>query len=718
MAKDRKKKAPKAVPKQRATVPEVAALDAKHPFSTRSGKDWLHVGMVVALALGLRVVFFYLNQKNNPLFNWPIMDSLYHHDWANQILEEGFWGDEVFFRAPLYPYMLAFFYKISNGSIAFVTFVQHIFGAATSALVYVLAREFFVRKVALLAGILAALYWTFIYFEGELLIVTAILLLNMLFLIFFTKAASRDGAGYLIAAGLTLGLSAIARPSILIVVPAIPVTLYLLRNTTARPMRASDWKFRSGLIVAAALLVILPVIVRNYVVGKDLVPIASQGGVNFYIGNNPSSDGRTAWVPGTRRDWWGGYEDAIAGAEYNEGRKLKQSEVSRYYYNLAFDFMSKRSGEAFRLTLSKVRMFWAGGERSNNKFIYFFWEQAGIGKVPLPGFWLVGPLALLGGVVLWRRRKDLSMMYLFVLLYSVGVIAFFVNARFRLPVVPVLIIFAAYAVFYVSIIYKQRSFELLRAIFVLALAIGVVNHDFLNFNENKTHADAISHYTLGNAYIKMDRKDLAVDEYRRAKETYTAYPTSAYEFIARNVDYNLGTLYWEQGLCSRAIPILQTITGNDEYGVAAQSRLADCLKKQSREAEATEIYEEILRLRPNEPTAMVGVASGYRINERYDEAEALIRKVFEETGPNYVPALIELSAIYQSSERYQEAIGVMRNLQLIPGYEKSTCMALADLYQQLGDRAGAMQVLIDARRFFPPNDQTLETRINQLRAQQ
>ena len=37
--------------------------------------------------------------------------------------------------------------------------------------------------------------------------------------------------------------------------------------------------------------------VRNYAVGDDFVPIASQGGLNFYLGNNASADGMAALAP-------------------------------------------------------------------------------------------------------------------------------------------------------------------------------------------------------------------------------------------------------------------------------------------------------------------------------------------------------------------------------------------------------------------------------------
>jgi len=48
------------------------------------------------------------------------------------------------------------------------------------------------------------------------------------------------------------------------------------------------------LFAAGLVLPIIPVTLHNALVGHDFVPIASQGGVNFYIGNNPVADGYTA----------------------------------------------------------------------------------------------------------------------------------------------------------------------------------------------------------------------------------------------------------------------------------------------------------------------------------------------------------------------------------------------------------------------------------------
>jgi predicted membrane-bound mannosyltransferase len=143
-------KTPKKTPSQRASAqkrktpaPNPAdALEVTREFRWRDRRDLLHVALVLAAAFALRLVFFYLNQRNNPVFAQPIMDALYHDDWAKRILE-GTASAEVYYRGPLYPYLLAFLYKISGSSIAFAVFVQHVIGALTSGAVYLLAREYF-----------------------------------------------------------------------------------------------------------------------------------------------------------------------------------------------------------------------------------------------------------------------------------------------------------------------------------------------------------------------------------------------------------------------------------------------------------------------------------------------------------------------------------------------------------------------------------------------
>ena len=727
MAKTPRKAASKrpAAQKRKTPTPNPAdALEQTREFRWRDRRDLLDVSIVFVVAIILRLVFYYFNQRNNPVFSQPIMDALYHHEWALSIVDGSKWSNDVYYRGPLYPYMLAFLYMLSGASIAFAVFIQHVLGAITSGAVYLLAREYFDRRVSLVAGLTAALYWPFVYFEGDLLIVTTILLLNTVALILLARSiriSGRRGWFMLGATGLVFGLSAIARPSILIFFPALPLVFYW---TGERGKRQSRLRLaRSAVTIGAIAVVILPVMVRNYMVAKAVVPVAASGGVNFYIGNNAASDGSSAIIPGTRADLWGGYEDAIQIAENAEGRKLNLAEVSDFYFRRGWEWIKHNPGDAASHFAKKFQIFWSGPERANNKFIYFFWNLAGMRYVPLPGFWLVTPLAILGAALQWRRRRWLSPLFLFVLTYMVGVVVFFVNARFRLPVVPVLIIFAGFAAVYLFDTVRRKDTRALTASVAFVVAFLVVNIDYLTFGEIRSYSNAFSEVTLGNAYYKSDQWDTALDHYARAWSINEENPTPAFEqYLRRDVAYNLGQLYWHRGLCSRAIEKLRLVGaprggGVDIYMLNALEWLGDCYIKRKQYGNASVVFKEFLRLAPDDIRAVAGMATVEAAAGHPEEAERMLEAAIDPGAPVYVPSYLALADIKRQLGKTDEAIAAYEMASKYSGYGKTALTRLAELYEDIGDVDAAIATLRRASKFYPPGDRTVPDWINRLESQ-
>jgi 4-amino-4-deoxy-L-arabinose transferase-like glycosyltransferase len=713
-----------AAQKRKAPGPNPAdALEQSSTFRWRDRHDLLQVGIVLGVAFALRMAFFYFNQRNNPVFYKPIMDALYHDEWARNILSGTASADDVFFRGPLYPYLLAFLYKLSGASIKFAVFAQHVIGTMTAGAVFLLAREYFNPRVSLVAGLFAALYWPFVYFEGDLLIVTTILFLNTVGFVLLARAMKSNGPrGWILmaASGVAFGLSAIARPSLLVFFPALPAVVYW--NREHERMRSRLWLARSAVLIGAIAAVILPVMTRNYVVGKAVVPVAASGGVNFYIGNNSASDGTTAIVPGTRADWWGGYNDAIEIAEKAEGRKLKLAEVSDYYFRRGLEWIKLNPGDATVHFGKKFRVFWVGPERANNKFIYFFWNLAGMRYVPLPGFWLIAPLALLGAAFQWRRRRRLSPLYLFVLTYMIGVVVFFVNARFRLPVVPVLIVFAAFAAVYLYETIRKRELRAITACVGFATALLVVNFDYLTFAEVRTYSNAFSHVTLANAYMKLDQRETALDHYTRAWEIDEEHPTPAFKrYLHRDVAYNLGLLYWDKGLCSRAIGYLRRVGpppggGDDIYMFNALDWLGDCFIQRNKYMEARLTYQEFLRLAPDDVRAIAGAARVEAATGDPEKAESMLESAFKPGAPVHVPSLIALADIKRTLGKTDEAIEKYEQASSYAGHERDALVALAELYQDVGDIDAAIETLRRAINYSTPGDPTIRNWIGQLQS--
>jgi len=542
--------------------------------------------VVAAVALAVRLAYLLLNTARNPACEFPILDSLVHHEWA-RALAEGTWrGGDVYFRAPFYPYLLALFYKIGGSRIAVAMLFQHLIGTATCVLTYALARRLLPPRTALVAGLLAALYWPSVFFEGELLAVTVFTFWCVLSLFLLERARARPRARSLVAAGVALGAAAITRPIVLVFLAVVPLVF-----RPARPAGTTRAWIRSGaLVLGAALVVIAPVLIRNYRVAGTVVPVASSGGVNFFIGNNPYADGRTAILPGTGAPWGGGEAETVAMAERATGRDLSSAEASAWFFRQGVAFIRAEPVASLRLWLHKVWYFWEGPERSNEKFMYFFWRLSGMGYLPLVAFWILGPLALAGMALEWRRRRQLALLYLYVAAMMLAVCVFFVNARFREPVIPVLAIFAAAAL--------ARAAGALRARRMLALGKGValfaalfvlVNASYPSFYRNQPRQLTISYYTLAAAHVQAGRLDRAIGAFEDARRAFQADPAPEYAQVMRDVTLKLGALYYQRGDCERAMSVLGAVEGADDKAMAARELVARCLEAAGRAAEAEEM---------------------------------------------------------------------------------------------------------------------------------
>jgi tetratricopeptide (TPR) repeat protein len=395
---------------------------------------------VMAAALVIRLIYDY-QLRANPFFEHPTIDAKLHVDWATAIAEGRSLFDGVYPRAPLYPWLLGILYSIFGVDFVIPRVLTAVMGAGSCGLLFAIAHRYFGRSVAVLAGAIAATYWVSVFFDGELLVEPLSVFLNLLG-IWILVRTQRPGYVSWGLAGVCLGLSALNRPNVLLVVPVLacwPIVVFGLKQW-------KSWMTRAVIFGGACALVILPVTIRNYVKGGEAVLIASNGGFNFYIGNNPQSDGLMAVLPGVRPDWWGGMQDAAAIAQANMGRILSAGEVSSFYYRAALRFMRHEPGMAFRLMLHKLRYFWNDVEVPNPQNIYFFADKYTpiVRFLPI-SFGMLVPFAFIG-VVLSGKRRLVGQFPLwgYGLAYMVSVVAFFVTSRFRLPIVPIVILYAAF----------------------------------------------------------------------------------------------------------------------------------------------------------------------------------------------------------------------------------------------------------------------------------
>ncbi len=553
-------------------------------------------------AFVLRLVHL-LAMRSNPLFERPIMDALMHDTWARGLLDGTWPGPDPFFRAPLYPYLLGGLYALFDADRFAVQLVHVVISALGAGFAALAAERLWGRRAGWFAGFAYALLWTSIYFSAELLIVTIPVTLNLAALAVLAGGGDEaPGRRRILAAGLLVGLSAIARPNVLIVAPAL---LLYLRTRHGGRTPWSAWV----VLLAGVALPILPVTISNAVRGGDTVLVASQGGVNFYIGNNPDSDGRTAIVPGTRPTWQGGFDDAVAMAERGAGRELKPSEVDRWFVGRGLAYWAEDPGDALRLYGLKLRMLFGAGERSNNKFIYAWRDWSTLLRVPLLVGWpLLLGLAVLGAFI---RPAPGGRMLVFGTagLYALSILLFFVNARFRLPVAAILCIPAGAGAGVVwELIRSRRSAVRPLAYGAAVVALAASLADLADFRERDTDANPFHAFTLGNAYGDLGDDDQALRWWGEALAMQQRRPQVHFALIRDPLYRAVAEARLRKGDTAGAKSTAEAWLRDADGARDPRLWLANLLLETGDTDAAAAQFEFLLRADPNDPEARLGNA--------------------------------------------------------------------------------------------------------------
>jgi len=460
--------------------------------------------LLLVLAAGVRVAHL-MELRSDPFIDRPIMDAEYHDRWARSInAGQPYFVSPVFFRAPFYPYFLAAVYRFLGSGPWPIRITQAALGLASLYLVFSIARRLLGGPSAILALLLAVGYDLIPYYEGELLLPTMLIFLDVLALDLLTRAGISGATFSAASAGGILGLSAITRPNVLLAAPFLAAWL---------------WRARCSRVQTAAFLVavsVLPLSITalNAIRGNDRVFIASQGGVNFYLGNNRHSNGWSAVAPGMRPDWWGSYEDAIAIPSREAGRELKPSEVSSYWMRRALDEIRADPAWWLRHLCRKTYMWFAAEELSNNRDLRFWIPRFPVVDALPIRYAVLAPLAIVGMLLIpWRASAPIALL---VGPYALSFILFFITSRYRVVMVPFLCILGGGALYRLGGIARARDYRALAAWMAVLLAVTA----FLSAGLARTvqPSFSLSHMEIGRRETERGRWEAAQAEFRKALE--------------------------------------------------------------------------------------------------------------------------------------------------------------------------------------------------------
>jgi 4-amino-4-deoxy-L-arabinose transferase-like glycosyltransferase len=400
---------------------------------------WCVLGLLGAMvALRVLYLFEFAGAPNKS------GDAEFFLDFARRIAAGDFFlrGESLIF-SPFYYYFLAGVFAVVGEALPLVLSIQAGLGVLAAFLLWRLARDLFGPLSALLTLTLHVFYGLILFYEGQLMDASFSVILVAAMLLVLRRAGASGRLRDWLGGGVLLGLFVLTRPNVLPFVPLASGWAFWV----SRPHGAVRGLVAAGIVVAGVAICVLPFTVRNRIVAGESMLITPHGGINFYVGNNENATGfftppkGMPPLPGVFN-----LETPRQVAEQESGRSgLSDAEVSSYWFHRGMEFVRANPDRFASLTLQRIRAYLNGRDVPINVDFDLFRDLSTALRLAFLSTGVLLPLGLVGMLRAAPAGRDHLLFILFFVSYSASVVLFFVAARYRLPVAPLLLLYGGFA---------------------------------------------------------------------------------------------------------------------------------------------------------------------------------------------------------------------------------------------------------------------------------
>jgi len=626
-------------------VAEPTGADSTHPRDSLTLRTFLPYGAAI-FVVGLLIRAVHIWQiRNAPFFPLLMGDAQSYHAWAQQLAAGDWVGSDVFYQAPLYPYFLGLVYTVFGEGPMVVRVCQAVLGSLACVFLAFSGWRLFSKQVGVIAGVLLAFYAPSIFFDGivQKSVLDAFFLCLTLALLSGLMVNPERRWPWLWV-GVTIGCLMLTRENALVFVFAILFWLLWWQRRLAR-----ERFVLAAFLLAGLAVVLVPVAARNLAVSGELYLTTSQFGPNFYIGNNADASGIYQPLRFGRGDPRFERQDATDLAQQALDRTLSPAEVSRYWTRRALSYIWSDPFDWLQLMGRKILLAGNAAEVADTEDQLSYADRSFLLRVS-GIFWHFGvlaPLALFGVWATWERRRELTLLYLLLGVYAVTLVAFAIMARYRYPVVPFLILFAAAGAANVGPLLRSRPRpELAWGGATLLLVAVFCNWPAFSMAEMR----AITENNVGSELQTQGDLDAAIDLYR---DSLSRNPDNA---VALS---NLGTALAARGEVDEAITQYRRaleIAPNDADGFF---NLGNALAIKGELEDAAEQLRAAIEIDPEFTEAIVNLGNVLVETGEIEEAERHYRRSTE-LEPDWVEAYNNLGLLAMSQDRREDALALFR----------------------------------------------------------
>lgn len=373
---------------------------------------------------------------------WYFYDTVHYDKAARSIVAgEGFGKGYTFSEVeefqseyglpPAYPVFLAANYYIFGQNFFMVRVIQSILGALICLLVFLIGRDIFNKRTAFLATLVSAIYPMFIFASGLLYVETLFTFFILLTVWFLLRFFSDRKIWQLGLVGLFLGLATLSRPILFALYPFLGLWFFM-----AFDKHLSLKIYSIAIMFLVTALTLLPWTVRNYMVFGRITPVSAAFG--WYLSNVEKRVETGLANP----------DESVSNTSQNNGEQtivseeIKDEESSGGFLNKVYRIVMDDPKQFFSHYFGEFIHFWAlypDRVETENKLTTWAAKSVGILTFgPMLLFFIFGVYYSFSN---WRKS---SLLFFTILSFALGSSFFLTRVRYRIPIEPYMIIFAAY----------------------------------------------------------------------------------------------------------------------------------------------------------------------------------------------------------------------------------------------------------------------------------
>ena len=400
--------------------------------------------VILFFSLAVRVLFVLFVPAE------PWSDGGWYHAAAQNLVRRGEYGPGHLsaFYPPGYPAFLAVIYTVAGESQLAGKLVDAILGTLVCWLTWLTGKRAFGSRTGLVGAFLMAAWPNQIFHVNLLMseILSTAMLMAIIVLVMDTTEGREMKTAW-IAVGLLCAWASLTRPVMLILLPAI--TLYRLQKCrTVYPV---------ALVVLFVIIVVSGWTLRNYHAFGKFVPIATNSGINFWIGNNKYATGTDNYsrdIPADDRELI-----AIKGADELDKSRLGWRFGIEYIRNNPLAVLKLFPLKVFHLYRTDTSGYYQG-------FLYAPMTPLGPRRASMTEFARLYSVIRLGTIsyyvfvlllasisMLFIRKYGLPSHYFLIVTIILTTLfygVFFAKVRYHFPLMPIFALFAGHTIMVVK----------------------------------------------------------------------------------------------------------------------------------------------------------------------------------------------------------------------------------------------------------------------------